>query len=136
ATALEALRPMTSGRLLVAVGHAGERDLANRPRMGEVAASLADFVAITTDDPLYEDPAEIARVVASGAEAVGKQEGRAFEIVLDRRRAFQTLFERAHAGDCVLLAGRGHEQYLPMQGQDVPFDDVLVATELLEALRP
>ncbi len=133
ATALQALRPHTSGRLLVAFGHAGERDPANRPAMGAAAAHYADYFVITTDDPVDEDPAEIARAVAQGAAALGVQEGRDFAIVLDRREAFRHLFALARPGDCVLLAGRGHEEVMPTRGEDVPFDDVEVARELLAA---
>jgi UDP-N-acetylmuramoyl-L-alanyl-D-glutamate--2,6-diaminopimelate ligase len=134
--ALRALRPHYPGRLLVAFGHAGERDPENRPAMGAAAARHADYFVITTDDPVHEDPAEISKRVAEGATGLGLRAGVDFAVILDRREAFRHLFERARAGDCVLLAGRGHEQSMPVAGEDVPFDDAEVARELLAALRP
>lgn len=131
ANALRELRPYTSGRLMAVFGHAGERDPDNRPAMGEVAARYADYFVVTTDDPEYEEPTEIARRVAAGATALGREEGRDFAVVLDRRCAFEHLFRRAQPGDCILLAGRGHEDAMPVRGEDLPFNDAGVAIDLL-----
>src|SRR5207253_8808266 len=80
----------------------------DRPGMGRAAAEFSDFFIITTDDPLSEDPAEIARDVQAGAE--GKAPGRDFEVVIDRRAAIRRAIEVAKTGDTVLLAGKGHER--------------------------
>ena len=80
----------------------------DRPGMGRAAAEFADFFIITTDDPLGEDPVEIAREVQAGAG--GKAPGRDYEVMIDRRAAIRRAIEIAQKGDCVLLAGKGHER--------------------------
>lgn len=121
--ALRTLRPHTDGRLMVVFGHAGERDPANRPTMGRIAAELSEYVVISMDDPLHEDPAEIAEAIADGAVAAGKVRGPDFEIDLDRSSAIRTLIGRARPGDTVLLAGKGHEQRMLVQDEYRPWND-------------
>jgi UDP-N-acetylmuramoyl-L-alanyl-D-glutamate--2,6-diaminopimelate ligase len=107
ASALAELRPFTPGRLIAVFGSTARSDH-DRPGMGRAAAEFADFFIITTDDPLGEDPVEIAREVQAGA--VGKAPGRDYEVVIDRRAAIRRAIEIAQKGDCVLLAGKGHER--------------------------
>src|SRR4051812_22468908 len=78
--ALRTLRPHTSGDLMVVFGHAGERDPANRPTMGQVAADLSDFFVLSMDDPIHEDPVEIAQQIAAGALSRGRTLGTDFDI--------------------------------------------------------
>jgi UDP-N-acetylmuramyl-tripeptide synthetase len=120
ASALAELRPFTRGRLIVVFGSTARSDH-DRPGMGRAAAELADFFIITTDDPLDEDPVEIAREVQSGAE--GKAPGRDYEIVIDRRAAIRRAIEIARPGDCVLLAGKGHEHTMQMASGAEPWDE-------------
>ncbi|MBI4493413.1 MAG: UDP-N-acetylmuramoyl-L-alanyl-D-glutamate--2,6-diaminopimelate ligase [Chloroflexi bacterium] len=131
ATALATLRPQTAGRLLVVFGQAGERDPGNRPRMGEIAADQADFFVLTSDDPLFEDPVEIAHQIAVGAAARGKREGVDFAIEPDRRAAIRTVCRLARAGDTVLLAGKGHERRMLVRDRREPWSDQQVAREVL-----
>src|SRR5207245_2461343 len=98
ASALAELRPYTRGRLIAVFGSTARSDH-DRPGMGKAAGDLADFFIITTDDPLREDPAEIARDVQSGV--VGKAPGRDYEIVLDRRAAVERATDLAQAGHAV-----------------------------------
>jgi UDP-N-acetylmuramoyl-L-alanyl-D-glutamate--2,6-diaminopimelate ligase len=128
--ALDTVRSLVSGRLLLAFGLAGGRDDANRPVMGALAARKSDFFAITMDDPGYEDPAAIAAQIAAGATEAG---GR-FVIELDRRAAIRLLFDRARAGDAVLLAGKGHEQRMVVRDLKLPWNDACVAAEVLADL--
>ena len=107
ASALAELRPFTKGRLIAVFGATSRSDH-DRPGMGRSAAQFADFFIITTDDPLGEDPAEIARDVQEGAQ--GKAPGRDYEIVIDRGAAIRRAVELAQPGDTVLLAGKGHER--------------------------
>ncbi len=102
---LEALRPQAR-RLLAVFGANGDADRGKRPRMGEVAGRWADWAMITSDNPKSEDPAEIARHVASGVDAVGGK----YEVELDRARAVQRALALAGPGDVVLVAGKGHER--------------------------
>ena len=120
ASALAELRPFTSGRLIVVFGSTARSDH-DRPGMGRAAADLSDFFIITTDDPLSEDPAEIARDVQSGAE--GKAPGLDYEVVLDRRAAIRRAIELARPGDCVLLAGKGHEHTMLTASGAEPWDE-------------
>ena len=120
ASALAELRPFTPGRLIVVFGATARSDH-DRPGMGRAAAEFADFFIITTDDPLLEDPVEIAREVQSGAE--GKAPGRDYEVVIDRRAAIRRAIEMARPGDCVLLAGKGHERSMQMAAGSEPWDE-------------
>jgi UDP-N-acetylmuramoyl-L-alanyl-D-glutamate--2,6-diaminopimelate ligase len=121
--ALRTLREHTPGRLMVVFGHAGERDPANRPAMGAVAAERSDYFIISMDDPLGEDPEDIARAIAAGAAARGKREGRDFAVELDRAAAIRALLDRARPGDTVLLAGKGHERRMLVGDERRPWND-------------
>ena len=120
ASALAELRPFTKGRLMVLFGSTARSDH-DRPGMGRAAADFADFFIITTDDPLGEDPAEIARDVQAGA--TGKAPGRDYEIVIDRRAAIRRMIEIAKPDDCILLAGKGHERTMRTAGGSEPWDE-------------
>ncbi len=109
------------GRLTVVFGAGGERDREKRPLMGRVAARLADRAIVTTDNPRSEDPAAIAHEVAHGA----------LEIVLDRRAAIETALGTARAGDVVVIAGKGSDTEMELDGHSVAFDDRVVAREVL-----
>jgi len=132
--ALDTVRELTPGRLLLAFGLAGGRDFANRPVMGALAARAADFFTITQDDPGAEDTAAIAAQIAAGARSAGAREGGGFVVELDRRAAIRLLFERARPGDAVLLAGKGHEQRMVVGDQRRPWNDARVAFEILADL--
>ena len=120
ASALAELRPFTRGRLIAVFGSTARSDH-DRPGMGRAAAEFADFFIITTDDPLSEDPSEIARDVQSGV--LGKSPGRDFEVVLDRRAAIRRAIELARPGDTVLLAGKGHERSMRTSHGSEPWDE-------------
>jgi UDP-N-acetylmuramoyl-L-alanyl-D-glutamate--2,6-diaminopimelate ligase len=131
---LNILRPLTSGRLMVVFGSAGERDRQKRPIMGRIAAQLADFFVITDEDPRDEDRFSILQEIAEGARAVGKREGQDFLTIADRREAIATAIARARRGDTILLAGKGHEQSMIVGATKVPWDDRRVAREELALL--
>ena len=120
ASVLAELRPLTRGRLIAVFGSTGRSDH-DRPGMGRSAAAGADFFVITSDDPVNEDPAEIARQVASGAEA--REPGRDFEIILDRSAAIERAISMASPGDTVLLAGKGHERSMITARGREPWDE-------------
>jgi len=102
--------------------------------MGEIAAHHAAFFVISMDDPMGEDPAQIATEVADGARSAGALEGRDFLVELDRRAAIEQVLRRARPGDVVLLAGKGHEQRMLVDGRSEPWNDADVARDLLETL--
>lgn len=120
ASALAELRPFTKGRLIVVFGSTARADH-DRPGMGRAAAEFSDFFIITTDDPLSEDPVEIARDVQTGA--AGKAPGRDYEVVIDRRAAIRRAIELAGPGDTVLLAGKGHERSMRTARGSEPWDE-------------
>jgi UDP-N-acetylmuramoyl-L-alanyl-D-glutamate--2,6-diaminopimelate ligase len=130
-SALAELRPLTSGRLLTVFGSTARSDH-DRPGMGRAAAEGADFFIITTDDPLGEDPAEIAREVAAGAD--GRVAGRDYDIILDRRAAIRRAVEMARPGDTVLLAGKGHERSMLTADGREPWDERAIAEEAIREL--
>jgi UDP-N-acetylmuramoyl-L-alanyl-D-glutamate--2,6-diaminopimelate ligase len=127
---LQAARPLGSGRLIVVFGCGGDRDRAKRPLMGAAATSEADLSVITTDNPRSEDPLSIITDVERGASAGGG----AYAVEPDRRAAIRLALHEAHAGDVVVIAGRGHESVQELDGSTVPFDDREVAREELLAL--
>jgi UDP-N-acetylmuramoyl-L-alanyl-D-glutamate--2,6-diaminopimelate ligase len=126
---LTTLREVTSGRVLLMFGCGGNRDAGKRSKMGRVAAELADFTLVTSDNPRREEPAAIAAQIEEGFRSV-KRGGYAIE--LDRRRAIAGIIAMAEPGDTVLLAGKGHETYQEFADTIVPFDDRVHAREALE----
>ena len=131
---LTILRPLTSGKLMVVFGSAGERDRQKRPIMGKIAAQNADFFVITDEDPRDEDRLHILREIAEGAQSLGKHEGEDFLCIADRRAAIAAAFARAGKGDTILLAGKGHEQSIIIGTTKIPWDDRRVAREQLAML--
>ncbi len=127
--AVDVARVVGKGRVIAVLGAGGDRDREKRPLMG-AAASTADLAVITSDNPRSEDPDEIIDQVASGATGSG-------EVVLeaDRRRAIEIAIGAAAEGDIVLILGKGHETGQEIGAHVHPFDDRLVARELLEHRR-
>jgi UDP-N-acetylmuramoyl-L-alanyl-D-glutamate--2,6-diaminopimelate ligase len=128
---LTTLREVTKGRLLLLFGCGGSRDTGKRGRMGRVAAELADYTVITSDNPRREQPEKIAAQIEEGFRSV-KQRG--YVVELDRARAIAEIISMAKSGDTVLLAGKGHETYQEFEDTVVPFDDRVHAREALENL--
>ena len=118
--ALAALRPLTTGRLLLVLGAGGDRDTGKRPVMGEIGARLADVLVVTDDNPRTEDPAAIRSEVMRGTELATGAE--VLEIG-DRREAIRRAISLARPGDTVVVAGKGHETGQEIQGTVHPFDD-------------
>jgi UDP-N-acetylmuramoyl-L-alanyl-D-glutamate--2,6-diaminopimelate ligase len=120
------LRPITTGKLIVVFGAAGERDTARRTTIARAVAELADYAVITNEDPRSEDPESIINEIARAL-------GATFEFVRepDRREALKLAFERATVGDTVLLAGKGTEQSIVIGTKHIPWDERRVARELL-----
>jgi UDP-N-acetylmuramoyl-L-alanyl-D-glutamate--2,6-diaminopimelate ligase len=119
--AVAAARALTSGRVLVVVGAGGDRDRSKRSQMG-LAASGADVVIVTSDNPRSEDPRVIADEVASGVTASS-------ETILDRRLAIASALGEAKAGDIVLVLGKGHETVQEFADRTEPFNDAAVVRQ-------
>ena len=99
--------------------------------MGSVAARLADFTVVTTDNPRKERPETIAAQILNGFSA---EKIDLCAVELDRKRAIRKIIAMAREGDSVLLAGKGHETYQEFSDTVVPFDDRLMAREALQDL--
>jgi UDP-N-acetylmuramyl-tripeptide synthetase len=127
---LSALRPAVAagGALVCLFGCGGDRDPGKRREMGRIAASCADRVVVTSDNPRGEDPTSIAMAIAEGLRDVGNRHWR---LEIDRGRAIRDAVAAARAGDVVLLAGKGHEDYQEANGVRVPFSDAAEAAAAL-----
>ena len=123
------LKSLTTGKVICLFGAGGDRDRAKRPLLAE-AASHADATVVTSDNPRTESPTQIIEDILAGFPA-GYTE---FHIEPDRRRAIAHAFSLAKPGDCVLVAGKGHETIQIVGNKRRPFDDRLVAAELLREL--
>jgi UDP-N-acetylmuramoyl-L-alanyl-D-glutamate--2,6-diaminopimelate ligase len=126
AKALRASRNHCAGKLHVVFGCGGDRDAGKRPQMGAIAAELADDVIVTDDNPRTEDPQRIVANILAGIPA-----GRGAKVEHDRRRAIQLALSRAKAGDVVVIAGKGHEDYQIIGTERRSFSDRCVVRELL-----
>ena len=129
---LGAVRAITRGRILMVFGCGGDRDRGKRPQMGALAASLADDVFITTDNPRSEDPAAISDQIVAGIRETGRTN---FVCELDRRRAIRMALRAAHSGDAVVIAGKGHEDYQLIGDEVQHFSDREEAALGLEEIR-
>lgn len=125
--AIDAVRQVTEGRVIVVFGCGGDRDPDKRPMMGLAAGRAADHVVLTSDNPRSEDPVGILLQIEDGVKG-----GRAsYEVEVDRRAAIGIALAGARAGDSVLIAGKGHEDYQIFAEQTIHFDDREVAREVL-----
>jgi UDP-N-acetylmuramoyl-L-alanyl-D-glutamate--2,6-diaminopimelate ligase len=130
ASVLAAARRHGSGQLWCVFGCGGDRDSGKRPQMGAIAAAQADRIVVTSDNPRSEDPAAIIAQIVAGIPA-----GIAVEIIEDRAQAIQFAISNAVAGDCVVLAGKGHETYQQIGTEKLPFDDGVQARLALQQRR-
>lgn len=121
---LKALREIAKARVIVVFGCGGDRDPNRRTGMGKAADLLSDFAIITNDNPRKEDPAEIARQIASVFRTPPL-------IELDRKKAIEMAIQMAKGEDLVLIAGKGHEKVQIFAEQSIPFDDVEIVRQCL-----
>ncbi len=123
---LQALKRITSGRLYCIFGCGGNRDKSKRPLMGEVAARYADTVIITSDNPRFENPAEISADIRRGI-----RNKRNIITENDRQKAIELALSKAKPGDAVLVAGKGHEEYQLICGKKYSFSDEMTVKNIL-----
>lgn len=131
---LDAMRPLvpSGARLIVVFGCGGDRDRTKRPRMANVAGTLADRIIITSDNPRTEDPEAIVREIEAGIPSAKRA---VTEVIVERRRAIHRAVAMARDGDVVLIAGKGHEDYQILGVTKHPFDDRLIAREAMAERR-
>lgn len=128
---LRTLRGVTGGRLICVFGAGGDRDRRKRPLMGRAVESAADLAIVTSDNPRTEDPLAIIRQVLAGFVHPAQA-----EVVPDRAEAIGRALAVAQPSDCVLIAGKGHEDYQIIGEDRIPLDDREVAREWLYQAQP
>ena len=104
---LTAVRGFAQGRVVILFGCGGDRDRGKRPKMGRIAAQLADFVVVTSDNPRTEDPDFIISEILPGLEGADTP----YMVEPDRVRAIRWAMDHAQPKDVIILAGKGHETY-------------------------
>ena len=115
---LKASRPFISGKMICVFGCGGDRDKTKRPKMGKIAADLADLVVVTSDNPRTENAAQIIKDILAGIPDSVKP-----IVQSDRALAIQNAIMIAQPGDGVLIAGKGHEDYQILGTEKIHFDD-------------
>lgn len=127
AKALSAVKAVTTGKVICVFGCGGDRDRDKRPLMGRASAVAADYTIVTSDNPRSEDPVGIILEIEDGIAGLGAD----YEVIVDRRAAIERAISLAEAGDSVLIAGKGHEDYQIFSDHTEHFDDREVAKEVL-----
>jgi UDP-N-acetylmuramoyl-L-alanyl-D-glutamate--2,6-diaminopimelate ligase len=122
---LDAVRPFTTGRVIVVFGCGGDRDKGKRPIMGEIATRLADLVIVTDDNPRSEEPATIRSEIMAAAPGATE--------IADRAEAIHHAVGLLKAGDTLIVAGKGHEEGQTIGGETKPFSDHLEVRNALES---
>ena len=107
--ALEAVRPITPGRLILVFGSDGDRDRGKRPMMGEIAARYADVLVVTDENPRSEPPELIRAEILAGVRAVRPDSRNVHEATVSRAQAIRDALELAADGDTIIVTGKGHE---------------------------
>lgn len=129
---LHSAQQLNPTRILCVFGCGGNRDRGKRPLMGRLAATQADIVIVTSDNPRHEDPQAIIQEILTGINPTTDPQIKAQVFVEpDRRAAIYKAISLAAPGDIVLIAGKGHEDYQIVGDTKHPFDDRLVAQEAL-----
>jgi UDP-N-acetylmuramoyl-L-alanyl-D-glutamate--2,6-diaminopimelate ligase len=139
---LTTLKRLRAGRIICVFGCGGDRDRGKRPIMGEIAGRLADLPILTSDNPRSEDPMAIIADVEQGLVAAGiaridnpgASARRCYIVEPDRRSAIALALRIAAAGDAVLIAGKGHEDYQLVGSRVLSFDDRAVVREIAAEL--
>jgi len=126
---LTSVREITSGRLISVFGCGGDRDKGKRPEMGGISAGIADFTIVTSDNPRTEDPKSIIDDIVKGIPDKAE-----YRVIIDREQGIRTALESAHAGDTVVIAGKGHEDYQIIGKKKYHFDDAELVHGLLKAM--
>ena len=115
------------GRIITVFGCGGNRDRTKRPLMAQIAARLSDITIVTSDNPREEDPGAIIDEIMTGVPAES-----AVERELDRKKAILNALGMAAAGDVVLIAGKGHEEYQIIGRQKTHFSDREIVEQYLQ----
>ncbi|MBN2038234.1 MAG: UDP-N-acetylmuramoyl-L-alanyl-D-glutamate--2,6-diaminopimelate ligase [Chitinispirillaceae bacterium] len=127
---LQTVRPLTKGKIIAVFGCGGDRDRTKRPLMGRIVAANSDEAIVTSDNPRSEHPMAIIEEILDGMPLDFPH-----WVVPDRRIAIKKALETARPGDCIIIAGKGHETYQEVKGVRHMFDDREIAAELYAELK-
>lgn len=129
------VRKRCKGKMFCVFGSGGERDLTKRPLQGELAARYCDVVVLADEDPRGEDPVELLKMIAVGAEKAGKVMGKDLFIIHDRPKAIREVFRMAGKDDIVLLLGKSHENSIIYKDFTMPYDEISEAKKALGEIK-
>ena len=128
------IRKRCSGKMICVFGSGGERDLTKRPLQGAIAAKFCDTVILADEDPRGEDPVELLKMIAVGAEKEGKVMGENLFITHERPKAIRQAFSMAGKNDIVLLLGKSHENSIIYKDGAMPYDEITEAKNALSEM--
>jgi UDP-N-acetylmuramoyl-L-alanyl-D-glutamate--2,6-diaminopimelate ligase len=123
---LKTIKQFANKEIITVVGCGGDRDKTKRPLMAQIACLYSTVPIFTSDNPRSEDPISILKDMEEGVL------GKTYHSIVDRKEAIKYAINRARQGDVILIAGKGHETYQTIGGQNFDFDDRLVAKEAIE----
>ena len=128
---LTTLREYQPKRLVTLFGCGGNRSKDRRYEMGEISSNMSDFTVVTSDNPRFEEPGDIISDILIGIKR-GKGE---YVAIPDRREAIRYALQNAQPGDCIVVAGKGHEDYQEIRGVKYHMDDREMIIEEAKALQ-
>ncbi len=133
----ETVKVLKSNKIIHVLGSTGGgRDVDRREKLGRLAGERADYVIVTNEDPYDDDPMEIIKMVAEGAEKVGKVKDKNLFLIEDRKKAIQKAISLAGENDLVLITGKGSEQAIAGPNSKlIPWDDRKVTREVIQNLK-
>lgn len=126
------LEPSQNRVLWLVFGCGGDRDKGKRPEMGAIAEKWSDHIVITDDNPRFENSSNIINDILSGCVNPLNSSGSKVEVIQNRKQAIQSVISRAGKDDCILIAGKGHENYQESKGIQTPFCDKQIVYEALK----
>ena len=125
---LRSVMSFAKGRTVVLFGCGGDRDKTKRPVMGKIAAELADFVIVTSDNPRTEQPQAIIDDILAGMQDSDTPR----HVEPDRVEAIHYAMDNARPGDVIILAGKGHEDYQEINHVHYPMDERVIVADYLK----
>ncbi len=126
---IKAVKGFAKGRVIIVFGCGGDRDSKKRSIMGEIAGNLADFCVVTSDNPRTEDPMKIISMIEEGVRRTDCE----YTVIEKRRDAIEYALSIAKKGDCIILAGKGHETYQILPTGTIHFDEREVVRDILNS---
>lgn len=114
---LKNLRKYNQQKLHLVFGCGGNRDKGKRAQMAKIAENFADHVVITNDNPRFEKPEQIVKEIIEGFK------NKDCDVIQNREKAIQKVIKKANKNDCIVIAGKGHEEYQEINGTKHPFSD-------------